>query len=316
MAKYLLFASAFLTMFLTGIAREPVQIIETDQRFIYDLCFSKNGEVLAVADGPTIKFFTFSNRTLLKEFKGHQAQIMALDFSADSTLFASGDREGNIHIWDLMEGKILNTFSLPGEIITSLSIANGNAFLAAGTTGDKTILYNLRTQKTEKEFSREDDVMVVKFNHDGTLLAAGGADKKIEIYDMADFSLKQTLTNHKNWVRALDFNDDGTRMISGDDNGNIMLWIMGGNGQLSNLRGGPTIMGWVTDLDYFADNKSYAIASSNGSIVFKTPFTSIRKRKSILINSARLWPNVGSRIVGVIATHGKGVMIIDSKKIK
>jgi WD40 repeat protein len=316
MKKHLLIAYIFLTMSMVGIAREPVQIIETDQRFIYDLCFSKNGEVLAVADGPTIKFFKFSNRTLLKEFKGHKAQIMALDFSQDSTLFASGDREGNIHIWDVIEGKIIYSLSLPGEIITSLSIASGNAFLAAGTTGDKTIVYNLQTKNTEKEFLREDDVMVVKFNHDATLLASGGADKKIEIYDMADFSLKQTITNHKNWVRALDFNYDGTRMISGDDNGNIKLWIIGGNGQLSNLRGAPSIRGWVTNLEYFADNKSYAITSSNGSIIFKTPFSSIRKRKSVIINSACLWPNASRRIVGVIATHGKGVMIVDSRKIE
>jgi WD40 repeat protein len=317
MGKHLIIVSLFLTMSMAGIARDNVtEKIETDQQFIYDLCFSKNGEVLAVADGPTIKFFTFRNRTLLKEFKGHQAQIMALDFSADSTLFASGDREGNIHLWDLLDGKIINSLSLPGEIITSLSIASGNAFLAAGTTGDKTILYNLRTQKTEKEFSREDDVMVVKFNHDGTLLASGGADKKIEIYNITDLSIKQTLTNHKNWIRALDFNDDGTRMISGDDDGNIMQWVIGGNGQLSHLRGGPTIRGWVTDLNYFADNKSYAIVSSGGNVVFKTPFTSQRKKMSILINGVHLWPNASSRIVAVIATHGKGVMIVDSKNIK
>ena len=41
--------------------------------------------------------------------KGHLGSVISVSFSSDNTKVVSGSYEGKINIWDVKEGRILNT---------------------------------------------------------------------------------------------------------------------------------------------------------------------------------------------------------------
>ncbi|MBZ0278851.1 MAG: protein kinase, partial [Anaerolineae bacterium] len=71
----------------------------------------------------------------------------------------------------------------------------------------------------------EDAVRSIAFNPDSTLLASGGRDKTIRLWDTATHqAIGEPLRGHTGWVNSLAFSPDGSLLASGSADGTIRLW--------------------------------------------------------------------------------------------
>ena len=68
------------------------------------------------------------------------------------------------------------------------------------------------------------DVWVVTFNPDGTLLASGGRNNDLRVWDVATGNGLAALRNHAGWVLGVDFSPDGTTIVTGSGDGSVRLW--------------------------------------------------------------------------------------------
>ncbi len=76
-------------------------------------------------------------------------------------------------------------------------------------------------------------------SNDGTLLASGGADHTVKIWDPGTGNHLHTLTGHTEEVNSVAFSSDGNRLVSGASDGKILVWDTKEGSLLNTLEGSP-----------------------------------------------------------------------------
>jgi eukaryotic-like serine/threonine-protein kinase len=108
----------------------------------------------------------------------------------------------------------------------------------------------------------EDKVLCVAFSHDGKLLASGGSDNKIKVWDVASGHEIVSLIN-QDQVCSVTFNKDGTQIASGSGNGQIKLWALNKDKELATLKGHKDPVSFLR----FCQDGKFLISGSENSTV-------------------------------------------------
>lgn len=72
-------------------------------------------------------------------------------------------------------------------------------------------------------------VLVVAFSPDSQVLATGGGDKEVRIWDMQTLTPVQELKAHTSWVQVLSWSPDGKHLVSGSKDGVLAVWTHDGD---------------------------------------------------------------------------------------
>ena len=96
------------------------------------------------------------------------------------------------------------------------------------------------------------------------MVALGGPSKLVKVFSVETGKVLYQMKKHTDWVTAVSFSPDGTRLATGDRAGGIFLWdtARGGNaGAFADHKDS------ITNLVWRADGKVLASASEDGQIV-------------------------------------------------
>lgn len=115
----------------------------------------------------------------------------------------------------------------------------------------------------------------------GHLVASGGADDRIVVYDMKERKEHCMLTHHSSTINCMQFTQDGSHLISAGADGALCL-VRVGNWQLEKIfekahKGGPAIL----DLAVHPSGKLLLTLGNDGSLY---TWNLIKGRKAYIIN--------------------------------
>lgn len=290
----------------------------TESKIIYDATFSKHGKVLFVADGMGIKAFSFDDRNLIKEFNNeHTSQIMSLSVSADSTLIASGDRDGKLVLHNMENGRSLHTFHNHNGIIMSIDVSDDNKFLATGSADNTVVLYDLSKMEVIDVFRiHADDVTGVSFSPDTRWLVSTDVDGKVAVFDMENQKLHRVLEDLDFFVRDVDFSNDGQFFITVGDDGRYYTWRITEAGNIRMTRSSRVLNHWITSINYSLSEPVFVVANTRGHIRLFAPVTRLSTNVKVPVNTVLLRPREDNRIEIVAATRGKGIVFIDGRDMR
>lgn len=159
--------------------------------------------------------------------------------------WAKGTNPGNIRIWDLASGNVIAHF---GDNV-------GGIFDVAVSPDDKTIvtagrmlnspnqgavvIWDVTTRKPIRTLEGQTAnaqtltgknqawSLSVAFSPDGKLIAAGGFDRRVKVWEAASGKQVIVLRYFKMLPRSVTFSADGKTLVTGYEAGSVVLWDVG-----------------------------------------------------------------------------------------
>ena len=154
----------------------------------------------------------------------------AMCFSPDGRQFVrwdAGDRRAWIQ--SIPGGEIVTSFPIDLKDVNTECLAltpDGRMLAAANRHQNPIELFDVATGQSAGQLvnqsGRRWDALVV--SPDGRLLASGGTNKIIRIWDLGTRKELRQLYGHRSGVQALAFSPDGRRLVSGGYDGSIRFW--------------------------------------------------------------------------------------------
>ena len=200
---------------------------------IVKIAFSPNGDRLATAgrDGVIILWDTNKWRRVHPPMSGHSGPVDGLMFSPDGnrlTSASNGSQRKTIMHWNVSTGQPVAGPITHGECMASAAVTQDGKILAVGCRGENRIslVATDSGQVRGGELMRHtDNVESLAFTPNGDLLASGGADGSILLWEATSSQrLGERLLGHRGRVETLSFSPTGSLLASASEDGSVILW--------------------------------------------------------------------------------------------
>jgi hypothetical protein len=239
------------------------------------LAFSPNGERLLGAGGAITlarnndgELRSWHGRTGALQFTRafNDAQLTGLALAPDGATAALADSAGRLRLAQtadgLPAGLVTNVGSegLGATAVQVVSAGQGRWAASNNGTGQVVRLFtNLREQPAQL-LGHTGLVRALAYDPGSGLLASGGADRTVRLWDVASRGQTHVLEGHRNVVTALAFTRNGKRLASGAADGSIKIWSPADGLELLTLSPPTSHGGGITALAFGPDGKRLAVA--------------------------------------------------------
>jgi serine/threonine protein kinase len=243
-------------------AARLVATLTGPQGDVNTVSFSPDGKTLAAAgEDQTVRLWNVTHRTPPDSLTGHGATLFATAFSPDGKTLAAAGYNNRVELWRVADHAEIGTLLTPRNGVGTLAFSPDGKTLA-GASDDAVRLWDLATRRATAlptgtdnvfttAFSRHGTLAIagtqtvrfwntgqrspttltevtstvnaMAFSSDGQILACGGADGRVRLWDIPARKLLGTVTGQGKSIRAVAFSSDGSLLASADGD-TVLLW--------------------------------------------------------------------------------------------
>ncbi len=239
-------------------------------------CVAGGEWMVSGGDDRTIRRWSIaqSSRNPIIE-KRHDRFVSSLAFSHDGSWLASGDRSGDLILSDVESGRILFEKSMRSKAmmpdITSLRFTDSQQMFVGDPQGRLSIVsWHSPNHRSHKFHWKTVPVhgtgsgVVLALHKKNNLVASGGEDGTVVVYDTKDYSRRTTLSDYSSRVRAMSFNPEGTKLAVGGRDGAFVIFDLNTTKVIARSAHDPD--GELTVLDYSPIANRMGTGGEDGNI--------------------------------------------------
>ena len=224
-------------------------------------------------------------------YTARPAAITALAASPWAPLVAIGGQR-QIVLYNTDSCELAAVLPFPEGIPYSLHFSRSGKLLLAGgghaASKGLAAVYDVRTGKRLAQVGDElDAVLAADINPSQSLIALGGPQKLVRIFNLADGAATVEIKKHTDWITAVEFSPDGVLLATADRAGGVSIWEAGTDREFQALEGHKAA---VTAMSWRDDSNVLATAGEDGIIT--------------------LWRIENGKRIKNISAHGGGVASI------
>ena len=176
-----------------------------------------------------VGYWSLSAKVRIRNFIGYSTSLKQVSFSPDGEQLATVSKSGEMIVWNINNGKRL--YKLDRKVDRIIYSTDGR-WLAASSLRryiddgkGALIILDTRNWLAKSGFGiGSAEINVMAFSPSGEQLALGLTDHQVIILGFNDESQTASFDVHSASVIALSYLGDEETLISGDNNGNIIIW--------------------------------------------------------------------------------------------
>ncbi|MBD2057508.1 NACHT domain-containing protein [Oculatella sp. FACHB-28] len=210
--------------------------------------------------------------------------IMSVSFNPDGSLLATGDLDGKICLWRVVNGQQVLTLQGHTGWIWAVTFSPDGKTLASCSHDSLIRLWDVQNIDLEQHNPANWDqasasnhlpgacpktlrghlsrVWTIAFSPDGQMLASG-SDDQIRLWNVRDGTCLAVLQGHTGGVTSVSFSPNGQILASGSEDSSIRLWSIDHGTTLKTLQGHAH---WVRAVAFSPDGQTLASSSDDRTV--------------------------------------------------
>jgi WD40 repeat protein/uncharacterized caspase-like protein len=170
---------------------------------------------------------------------GHSAQVLALAFTGDGKLLASGSVDQTIVFWNPATGNQLRALKGHTGTVNSIAFSPDEKQLASGSADNSIKIWDVASGNAKQTMTGHTlYVSSVAFSPDGKMLASGSGDQTVKLWDVATGRELRTLAAGLKELAGIPisvaFSRDGKTLATGAQL--VKLWDVGSGNEIRRIR--------------------------------------------------------------------------------
>lgn len=200
---------------------EPT-VIDAHKSHVNDVLFTSDSQYLLSAGMDNIvQVWSIPDWEKVKTIKGHSKSVNSLSLTDDDTILATGSTDKTLKLWSFPEGAEIKSIDKAAES----AIITPDGKYVATTFNNRIQMRSVDRGEiffTVEEHKRK--AHTFDFSPDGELIATGGLDENILIWEVPSKRDKGTIPAHPKGVMDLKFSPDGRYLASTGYEGTLKIW--------------------------------------------------------------------------------------------
>ncbi|MGH3870404.1 MAG: TIR domain-containing protein [Pseudonocardiaceae bacterium] len=214
---------------------------------------------------------------------GRTSSVRSMALTPNGHTLATGDGDGIVLLWDVTNPAHPSRIGSPFDGGDKVSLTPDGHILATGSQDGKTILWDLADLARPRQLGapltapsnlpdHHYGVISVAFGPDGRMLATGGSDHSVILWDLTDPSRSRRIgplpTGHGEEVNSVAFSPDGRTLATGSLDRTVILWDLTDPSRPRRI--GLPLLGHtkgVRSVAFAPDGNTLATASTDNTVI-------------------------------------------------